>query len=141
MKAAAVERIEVPMAELEALLARAKAALDEKDYALLRKLVDAHLYLTSQIEDERTTIRWLRELLGVQTSEKTRKVLARAGVTGGSAEAETPGTSASREARESKAKGHGRRGAEGYPAAEKITVAHESLKPGDGCPECQKGKV
>ena len=140
MKAAAVERIELPMAELEALLARAKAALDEKDYALLRKLVDAHLYLTSQIEDERTTIRWLRELLGVQTSEKTRKVLARAGVTGGSG-AETPGTSASRETKGSKAKGHGRRGAQGYPGAEKIAVAHESLKLGDRCPECQKGKV
>lgn len=140
MKAAAVERIELPMAELEALLARAEAALDEKDYALLRQLVDAHLYLTSQIEDERTTIRWLRELLGVQTSEKTRKVLARAGVTGGSG-AETAGTSASREGKGAPVKGHGRRGVEGYPGAEQIEVAHESLQPGDRCPECQKGKV
>jgi transposase len=40
-----------------------------------------------------------------------------------------------------KAPGHGRTGAEDYVGAEKIRVAHESLKPGDACPKCQKGTV
>jgi hypothetical protein len=42
---------------------------------------------------------------------------------------------------EEKSKGHGRNGAEAYSGAEKVQVAHESLKPGDRCPHCQKGKV
>ena len=40
-----------------------------------------------------------------------------------------------------KAKGHGRNGAADYPGAERVTVTHESLKRGDRCPECPKGKV
>lgn len=42
---------------------------------------------------------------------------------------------------ESKAKGHGRNGAESYKAAQKVEVSHPSLKPGNPCPECQEGKV
>ena len=37
--------------------------------------------------------------------------------------------------------GHGRNGAQAYGGARRIKIAHASLKPGDGCPECQKGKV
>jgi hypothetical protein len=40
-----------------------------------------------------------------------------------------------------KSKGHGRNGAEEYVGAEKICVPHESLKPGDACPNCKKGTV
>jgi hypothetical protein len=38
-------------------------------------------------------------------------------------------------------KGHGRNGADAYHGAEKIRVAHQSLQPGDACPDCQKGTV
>jgi hypothetical protein len=34
-----------------------------------------------------------------------------------------------------KKKGHGRNGADDYPGAERVTVAHPELKPGDPCPE------
>ena len=37
--------------------------------------------------------------------------------------------------------GHGRNGAEAYRGAERIKIPHGSLKPGDHCPECLKGKV
>ena len=40
-----------------------------------------------------------------------------------------------------KATGHGRNGAADYPGAERIAVSHESLKRGDPCPLCPKGKV
>ena len=40
-----------------------------------------------------------------------------------------------------KRKGHGRNGAADYQGAEKVKVPHESLKRGDACPECPKGKV
>ena len=37
--------------------------------------------------------------------------------------------------------GHGRNGADAYTGAEKVVVPHESLKPGDPCPKCEKGTV
>jgi len=32
-------------------------------------------------------------------------------------------------------------GADAYQGAEKIEVPHESLQPGDACPDCQQGSV
>jgi hypothetical protein len=40
-----------------------------------------------------------------------------------------------------KRKGHGRRPAAEYTGAKRVKVPHESLKSGDPCPECEKGKV
>lgn len=42
---------------------------------------------------------------------------------------------------EDKRKGHGRNPAADYTGADKTCVSHESLKPGDVCPACNKGKV
>src|SRR5262249_1267673 len=39
------------------------------------------------------------------------------------------------------APGHGRHAAKAYRGAHKVHVAHSSLKAGDLCPECQRGKV
>ena len=38
-------------------------------------------------------------------------------------------------------KGHGRNGASTFTGAERVTVRHETLQPGDPCPECGSGKV
>lgn len=38
-------------------------------------------------------------------------------------------------------KGHGRNGADAYHGAERIEVPHDSLQPGDACPECGQGTV
>jgi transposase len=38
-------------------------------------------------------------------------------------------------------KGHGRNGASTYTGAEKVAIEHPTLKPGDACPGCEKGKV
>ncbi len=40
-----------------------------------------------------------------------------------------------------RAKGHGRNGAEAFAGAQKIEIAHQSLKHGDRCPECGQGNV
>ena len=37
--------------------------------------------------------------------------------------------------------GHGRNGADAYTGAEKTVVPHESLQPGDPCPQCAEGTV
>jgi hypothetical protein len=38
-------------------------------------------------------------------------------------------------------KGHGRNSASSYTGAQRVMVAHPTMKPGDACPGCEKGKV
>jgi transposase len=42
---------------------------------------------------------------------------------------------------EEKPKGHGRNGASSYTGAKKVAVPHPTMKPGEPCPGCLKGKV
>lgn len=37
--------------------------------------------------------------------------------------------------------GHGRNGAADYTGATQVRISHETLRPGDRCPECRQGKV
>ncbi len=132
-----IERIELDMTDMEALLARVRQEWGEQDYEKLRKLLDAYVYLTDLVQDDHTTIARLRELLGSKQSEKTAKVLGRTG----SNEPEKTGGKPTASGKRRKRKGHGRNGAEAYDGAQRIRIAHASLKPGDRCPTCEQGKV
>jgi transposase len=137
---AAKETVEVNLPELEALLERKREALGEEDYQKLKKGLWALSYLTDLIGDKDTTISQLRALLMKPTTEKTRKVLEQAGLET-PPKSSSPPPSASGSEGQKRKPGHGRNGAEAYRGAERIKIAHASLKPGDGCPECEKGKV
>lgn len=126
-------RMELNMEELETLLERAKASpLSEPDYHKLKAALETLGYLTQLLEDRKTTIDRLRQILFGASTEKTRKVL----------KTNQP-TQADPDSNESakKTKGHGRNGAQAYRGATKIVVGHHSLKSGDRCPQCEKGKV
>jgi len=45
------------------------------------------------------------------------------------------------ESAEPKPAGHGRNAASAFTGAEKVSVQHAQLKPGDPCPECREGRV
>ena len=137
---AAKETVEVNLPELEALLERKREALGEEDYQKLKKGLWALSYLTDLIGDKDTTISQLRALLMKPSTEKTRKVLEQAGLPTSSSSSHPPPSAGASESQKKKP-GHGRNGAEAYRGAERIKIAHPSLKPGDGCPECEKGKV
>jgi len=116
--------------QLEALLHRAEAALREDDYERIKALAEAYTYLTELVEAKGTTIERLRKLLFGSPTEKTRDVVPPTEEDGSVEVEPTP-----------KRKGHGRNGADAYRGAEKIEVPHESLRTGDACPDCTKGKV
>ncbi len=136
MKAAPTKRIELSMDELASILQRAQTSpLDEKDCAKIQAVFETYLYLTDLLEDKATTIDRLRKLLFGSGGEKTRDVIPQP-------PAEAPPTvPEDAEPPPSKRPGHGRNGADAYDGAEKIVVPHESLKSGDRCPDCKKGKV
>jgi len=130
------------MEELEKVLERAlQAPLDPEGYAKLKASLETLGYLLALVENKDTTIHRLRQILFGSSTEKTSQVLpsrdAASPAGNPSVNPEAPPEQGSGE----KSKGHGRNGAEAYSGAEKRRVPHESLKPGDHCPHCQKGKV
>jgi transposase len=115
-------RIDVNLSELDEVLDQAKQApLSEADCNKLKTLLHT---LVKLLEAGRHT-------------EKTRAVVD---TTGGDTAAGEPASSAA-SAEKKKTNGHGRNPASAYAGATKVEVPHPTLKSGDACPECPKGKV
>ena len=134
MKADA-ERLDVTSEELEALVEGARAALGEAGYQKLQAAIRTLGYVTELLETRQATLDKLRRLLCHSSTEKTKTVLKQAGIETGEKKHKAPNTP------KSKAPGHGRNGAAAYRGARKVEVPHASLKAGDPCPDCQRGKV
>jgi transposase len=142
MRKKAIPRIDVAMEELEKVLERArKEPLDQEGYAKLKASLETLGYLIQLVENKDTTIHRLRQILFGSSTEKTSQVLPAEDVARPAGNPTVNPKTPPEKTNEEKSKGHGRNGAEAYSGAEKVQVAHESLKPGDRCPHCQKGKV
>jgi transposase len=82
----------------------------------------------------KTTLHALVERLAQKrNTEKTNSVLEPKNSSSTAAEPPQPKLSAPA--------GHGRNAASAFTGAEKVSVQHAQLKPGDPCPECREGKV
>ena len=136
-----IEFIDMDREELNQLVERARASLSAEEYRKLKGVVEALSYLTDLVADQETTIHDLRQLLFPASTEKTEAVLKKAGIEGtAKAAADPSGTSPAGEQKKN-APGHGRNGAGAYRNPRRVTVAHASLKHGDRCPGCLRGKV
>jgi transposase len=145
--------IDVSNAQLEEVLHRVEQSLDEKDVTLIRAVFQSYLYVTDLVEDKNTSLRRLRQLLFGASTEKTDAVVGQrtdgpeatmprdvATGTESAAREAAPEASAAA-ATELSHPGHGRNGADAYRGAERVHVAHPSLKPQDACPACGQGTV
>jgi transposase len=132
---AATERLDVTSEELAALVEGVREALGEPGYQKLQAAIRTLGYVTELLETRQATLEKLRRLLCHSSTEKTKAVLKQAGIETGEKKRKEPG------APKSKAPGHGRNGAAAYRGARKVEVPHASLKAGDPCPDCQRGKV
>jgi transposase len=134
----ASEVIEVNFEELAKLRERVRQGpLGEEDCRKLDAAIQALHYLIERIGEKDTTISQLRALLSKPTTEKTSKVLEQAGIQTPPPSSSPPNAKQNKKPRP----GHGRNGAQAYGGAKRIKIAHGSLKPGDRCPECLRGKV
>jgi|WetSurMetagenome_2_1015567.scaffolds.fasta_scaffold106450_1 transposase len=141
MKAANIPRIDLDVNELLAYLEQARPALGEDGYRKLKAALEMLHYLTDLVGNKNTTIRRLQKIIFGARTEKIGNVLD--DPTGGAAAkdaAQEKGCPDGDKAKE-KPKGHGRKRAQDYTGAQRVKIAHESLKPGDPCPLCAKGKV
>ena len=142
---------EISQEDLEAIVLRAKAALSEEEHGKLKAAVDTLSYLTQALEAKGASIRRLRKLLFGASTEKTSQVLGDdssdkdddADTTPAAGDEATDGQEEQADAKpdKKKRKGHGRNSAKDYKGADKVTVPLESLKRGDRCPECLRGKL
>jgi len=156
--------IELETNKLEEILRRLEARqLEGDDYETIKAVIAAYAYLYEVLGDKNTSIRRLRQILFGTKTETLKAVLeslehagpAAASAEAGAAKPEapwSPGAEAqageggkadpendapsSREGR-----GHGRNGADDFTGAKRIEVRHQSLKPGDPCPQCGTGTL
>jgi transposase len=146
--------LELGMNNLEELLERAEAALGKEDYATIKSLIESYAYIADLVSNKNITISRLQKLLFGAKTEKTAAVVGREpndarGTEPASSATNAPPDSSRPSAdqgavAENDAKtpsGHGRNGADAYTGAERVEVPHESLRPGDPCPQCADGTV
>lgn len=141
------------MTDIEQLLARLRTAgIDEEDAKIIRAMAETLFYLRELASDNATTIQQLRQILSRSSSEKMRDLFEKLNLEPEPASevgSKSPAAAAPDVAqpndkstsRDKKPNGHGRNGASAYKGANKIRIPHETLKHGDRCPECWKGKL
>ena len=108
--------------------------LRDDDLPTIKAIIKAYLLVTQALQEKKTSIRKLLRMIFGAATEKAKTVLAKIAtpVDNGAKTGKDPGK---------KPCGHGRNGASAYTGAEKITVSHPTMKTGDMCPGCERGKV
>lgn len=164
---AKVVRRQVELDTLKAIIERAAShPLSTTDCQELVAAVETLAFLTREIETKGVTIARLRKCIFGSASEKTKDILDpfcdenssgkqedetnvscdETGEANAPAQSDDELASSNEKTGEGeqpkkKRKGHGRKSANDYVAAEHIAVPHRSLKPKDACPCCETGKV
>lgn len=143
-----VEKLDASVEELLGLVEQARTALSADGYQKLKACIQTLGYVTELLAKQEATLAGLQKLLCPASTEKTAKVLERAGLCAGektgksTKDRETtahPDSLAKGDSQTEKspAPGHGRNGADAYEGAQKVVVRHAILKKGDACPlEC-----
>jgi len=122
------ESLILPEAQRSAFLEEIRAQVRPEYYQRIEAMTDAIPQLLRLLEQEDMSLTRLRQVVFGARTEKTDTVCP-------------PTQPTSSPPPKSKPKGHGRNGARVYIGAVRVPVAHRSLKPGDLCPGCKKGKL
>ena len=145
------EVVELTFDELMAIIEHLRSGeLEDRDRETLIMVALAYWELLGILKNKDLSLARLQKILFGAGSEKTEKVLPKepdpepdpaSNDQQEDPEGNDSDTPADEESSKGNRKGHGRNGAEDYPGAEKVSVPHESLQPGDPCPECGDGKL
>lgn len=150
-------RVEVSIDEIRRLLDESeKRPLTKVESEQLFNIALSYFHVGEVLADKSATLARLRKLLFGSTSEKTGKVVGKPanpeqGATatnatpeqGDPSAASTDGASGDNDpaTEQPPAKGHGRNAAKNYTGATRTCVPHETLRAGEKCPACGKGKI
>jgi transposase len=141
-------RVQVPLEQLHAIVERTRSALSTEEHATLEAAVDTLARLTAELETKTASLERVRRLIFGPRTEHTDTVLGKAqqdptdartsptdSASAPGATGEDPAARTQETPRKPPRKGHGRNGADRYPRAPRIPVAHAALKHGAPCPE------
>lgn len=129
------QMLSVSPQQLEELRQRIRERkLEEADYRLIEAILETVEFLRNAVQKKSMAVKRLLRILFGPRTEKSQ------------AGGEHPTASQNPALREEgqqngKRQGHGRNGAREYWGASRVRIAHQSLKGGDRCPQCPKGKV
>ncbi|MGA8164440.1 MAG: IS66 family transposase [Waddliaceae bacterium] len=133
--------------EIDALLIRLDGeCLQRGDYSLLADILKAMVWLSLSLQEKELSIMRLRKIFGIKT-ESAKKLLAlahgKSSGQGNNDENHSEKNDKTKEEKQEKKKpkNHGHRPSTDYSQAKVIEVASQTLKKGDKCPDCLKGKL
>ena len=133
--------VELDLQEVGQILESVKAVLGEQEYEKLKAIVESHIEVLRQLNLKNITIARLRQICFGATGEKMGKVFPEQSKRPDDDPAQGPQPGATEQQPKKKRKGHGRNAAADYPGARRTWVPHATLKAGDGCPLCTRGKL
>jgi len=127
---------EISIDRLKAIIERAhNEPLTDQDCQLLLSVSETLCYVTDQLDKKSISIARLRKLLFGASTETLKNLEDKHATDSQDLDKHSPTEP------KTKAKGHGRNGADDYTGAQKVDIPHETLKPGDPCPDCLKGTL
>ena len=141
------EIVSATQAEIDELLVLAKSSFPPKQYKLLQGVLATFLYMLLKLQNAKSSIKRLRGMLFGNKTEHMSNLLGAptdGGVEAGLIEAGliTPVAALATEIpKKPRAPGHGRNAAADYSGAATVECSHATLKSGERCPTCQKGRV
>jgi len=141
--------IKMSKAESDELSRRLETnTLTTEDRALLGRVLKAMLWMTSQLEAGRLGMARLKRLLFGEKTESRKNLLGNDGRSTGNGigsptdpTSNSSGTKAGADGSAEPKPGHGRNSQGSYPGAERVFCPHPKLRPGDVCPQCEKGRL
>jgi len=113
-------------AERQGFLEAMRACLPAVHFERINRIFQLLDGLLSLLEKKNLSIAKLRQLCFGATTESARNVC---------------GNKPASEQRKAKAKGHGRNSHRRYTGARRVRISHPTLRSGQTCPECAKGKL
>jgi hypothetical protein len=121
--------ISLSAAELEKLLGELRGPLTPATYQLVEALRRTLQWVMAALEQKTASLARLRRMIFGEKTERVCKILPAhiAAILSGPAKP--------------KARGHGRKGAKDYPAAQRVQVPHHEHKAGDLCPKCLEANL
>lgn len=134
----APELVNASKAELDELLALAKASFPLQQFELLEGVFGTFVYVMLALQNAKTSIKRFRQMLFGARTESKRNVLkphAAAAAAGGNDEKTATAKT------KPPVTGHGRNGAQAYSDSPVVEVDLTDLHSGDLCPTCATGKV
>ena len=144
------ELVTATQAELDEILDKAKPALSEQQYRLLEGVLGTFVFVMLKLQNTKASLKkFQRMLFGARTETKANLFEGKQDPGGAGNVVQTADDAARAAAdpdgappsQKTKAKGHGRNGADAYGNSPIVEIDYPDLNSGDPCPQCATGRV